>query len=146
MYLEVGKYVGESRHLLSEISRFDLRASSEGYATSSNQPELAKEVFQPVLKDTFPGEWLSAMLTVILPNGCIPSHCDSDVAGGKATRYHLVLQSNDQSWSMHDNEWQRLREGYIYTIDPALIHGSINWGKEPRVHLVIDISSSTGAA
>lgn len=136
MYHRVGQYPG-ARRLVELAARFQLAPSHEGYATSPW--EATVPLFQPPLAAVFPGEWTYAILTAIWANGTIPPHQDGDPERSGAQRFHLVLQSNPQSWTLHDGTWQQLTEDGIYTMDPIKTHAAVNWGGEPRIHLVVDV-------
>ena len=104
------------------------------YATTD--VKKTNEVFHEHLKDLFPGEWIKCFCSIINPDGSIMPHADVDANG--RTRCHLVLKTNKDCWHMHDNEWQQLKEGEVYSMDPTKVHAAINWGEEPRVSFVVD--------
>lgn len=126
--------MGELVALLEGI-RFD--ESPSGYGSTSDQQERVREVFFPHVGSLFPGEWPYAMVTVVHPNGGIPPHRDAPLPAG-VRRYHLVLETNEYAWSLHDGEWCQFEAGSVYELDPAKLHASINWGSTPRIHLVVD--------
>jgi len=140
MYQRVGAYPGPTRPLVAPLAQFGLQPSREGYATTPWEAALA--CYRPLLADTFPGEWTYAIAVVIWPNGTIPPHEDGDTQRERSQRYHLVLQSSQKAWVLHDGTWQQLDEGGIYTMDPLTTHAAVNWGGEPRIHLVVDVRQS----
>lgn len=79
--------------------------------------------------------WAACKLVGLWPSQQIVAHADQPIPG---TRYHLPLQSNSGCWSFHGGDWQQLDVGRIYTMDPAIVHGAVNWGSETRFHLLID--------
>lgn len=135
--LRVG-FHSNSRQLADLAGKLNPQPSREGYATTSRQE--TSELYYPLLSDVFPGRWLQCFLAIIWANGTIPPHCDSETGDGKSKRFHLVIQSNANCWYMHNNQWQQLEEGGIYEFDPTLVHAAVNWGGEPRIHLVVDIA------
>jgi hypothetical protein len=136
MYRQIGRYNSDTRWL-AELGIKTLQPAPTYpllYCTT-NSPETTS-LYNPLLQDKFPGEWTKCFLAIIFPNGSIMPHKDLDVAG--QIRTHLVLQTNPDCWNMNDNIWTNLEEGGIYTMDQTLVHASINWGTEPRIHLVVD--------
>lgn len=137
MYEEVGKYSGCARELANLAGSLSPERKPEGYATTDCDRTLA--LYFPLLSITFPGEWKQCFLAILWANGTIPIHQDGDTQDGKSERYHLVLQSNQWSWTLHDGCWQQLEEGGIYRMNPVKTHAAVNWGGEPRIHFVVDI-------
>lgn len=125
MYVKVG-HLPDSRKLVELVAQFKPVPSQQGYATVHG----VEQVFQPHLDCTVK----RAFIAIIWSHGSIYPHCDSETDNRK----HVVLQNNEDCWYMHDNQWQKLEEGGIYTMNPRLVHASINWGPEPRVHLIYD--------
>lgn len=78
------------------------------------------------------------MLMGIKPCGHIPFHTDR-MDEQWQSRYHIVLQTNPQSWTYHDGTWQQLNMGGIYQMDPRKEHAAINLGSTVRLHLVVDL-------
>lgn len=76
------------------------------------------------------------MLVLLYPSSQIVAHKDPPIEG---TRYHIPLVLNSLCWVYHAGDWQHLIEGVCYVMDPTLIHGAVNWGTEPRIHLSIDM-------
>lgn len=82
--------------------------------------------------------WVAALW----PSAQIVGHKDAPLGGFEAarvTRYHLPIQTNNECWSLSGKAWRQLKKGWLYTLNPAEWHGSVNWGTEVRVHLVIDV-------
>lgn len=137
MYQKVGQYKGNLAPLIELLSSLSLGAKPIGYeATNATQVEKIKDIYQPLLANIFPGEWLDTMIVSVMPLGMLHPHRDGFKPG---TRHHLVLQSNPMSWCFHDGEWQQLEAGGIYTMEPTKTHGAVNWGDKPRIHLVVDL-------
>ena len=78
----------------------------------------------------------SVRLVGLLPSQQIAAHADQPIA--PAVRYHVPLQTNDLCWSFHAGQWIQLKVGKVYRMDPAEVHGAVNWGSEVRLHLMID--------
>lgn len=136
MYRLVGRYQGRARDLV-ELVRELAPVPTLPLLYTTTDSKQTEAVFHPHLKDTFPGEWTKCFLAILWnPNGSIMPHTDKDTAG--QIRTHLVMQTNQDCWAMNGNEWSQLEEGGIYTMDQTIVHASINWGGEPRVHFVVD--------
>lgn len=128
--------IQEPRLLAELVSRCSPRVGAEGYA-STDFP-ATRDVFGPRMASQFgdPERWAHCSVAMIMPNGTIPPHADSLVG---SHRYMVVLQTNDRAWCLHGGAWQQLREGGIYTADPRIEHAALNWGREPRIHFVVDV-------
>lgn len=87
------------------------------------------------LFDVLPAPWLNCHVIGLYPSQQIVAHADNPIQG---IRYHLVLQQNPGCWSLHDGTWQQLELGHLYTMDPSLEHGAVNWGAQMRLHLIVD--------
>lgn len=137
MYERVGTFPRPVAPLAARLGSFRLDLSATGYGSTSERPDLVRESFYPDVGDLFPGAWSYAMLVALFPGGSLPPHRDGQLAAG-SRRFHLVLQTDEYAWCMHDGAWQQPEAGGIYTMDPSRIHAAINWGAVPRIHLVID--------
>ena len=144
-YKRIGAYTGEKsvKYLAEVASRLEMQASATGYEATSDQTELLRDSFYPFVGHLFPGPWKFAMVVLVKTHGHLPVHRDGAMPTG-VTRYHLVLQTNPRCWYFHDGAWEQLEVGGIYELDPTLEHGAINWGAEPRIHLVIDTEQRNG--
>jgi len=137
MYQQVSFYTDDIEVLLFQAKNL---ASPNGRGYTCTDPRATMELYQPLLGKIFPGVWTRCFLAIIWPNGSImPHHGGGEVIADGSARYHLVLKTNPDCWSMHENQWQQLEEGKIYEFNPRLVHAAINWGKQWRVHFVVDI-------
>lgn len=137
MYKQISTYTGNIEVLLTCATRL---ANEDGKGYTCTDPRATASAYKPLLCDIFPGVWTRCFLAIIWPNGNIMPHWGAgEVIADGSVRYHLVLKTNADCWSMHENQWQQLKEGNIYEFDPRLVHAAINWGKEWRVHFVVDI-------
>ena len=134
MYVEIGD-CPTPRRFADLAPQLSPRKSEQGYGTTDRT--ATRDLFWPLLRDVLPGQWVSAALAVIWQWGSIPPHEDG-TDGGRLYRVMVVLQTNPDAWCLHDGAWQQLREGGIYAADPTRPHAAINWGGEPRIHLVVD--------
>lgn len=137
MYTYTGAY-NDLHPLLEQVDKLTLELTGTGYGSTGSQQEHVRSLYFPLLGHIFTGAWAYAMVVSVLPGGSLPAHCDGVLPPG-FTRYHLVLQTNPRAWNYHDGTWQRLTPGGIYTLDPTLEHGAINWGEKPRIQLAIDM-------
>lgn len=122
-------------YLLSRLSVFDLSAPGGSFMPESDR---VKARFYPFLKDSFKGVWAYATLVVLEPSAQIVAHTDHWT--GALTRYHIPLQQNDGCWVYSDRDWEQLTVGNVYTMNPGLPHGAVNWGTTRRIHLLIDVA------
>ena len=133
-----GRYEGDLAQLNELVAGFEFRAKPAGYeATNATQEAGLMAALLPLLGDVLPGRWTGVMVTTVLPGGFLPLHRDGAKPG---TRFHLVIETNAASWCLHGGEWQHLEAGGIYTIEPTIAHGAVNWGDTPRTHLIFDVS------
>jgi len=99
-----------------------------------------RPLFEPRLTDRFPGPWVYVDLITIYPKGWV--HLHTDTSHGRV-RWHLVLQTNPDAWCFAGGVWSHLPAGTVWTIDTEEPHGSVNWGREPRLHLIFDVATGT---
>jgi len=102
---------------------------------------VVRDLFEPALVKLFPvfgeqGPWIYADLATIFSKGVLHLHKDGY---RNWERRHVVLQTNDEAWNYHDGTWVHMPLGTVWKIDPRLPHGSLNWGKDPRIHLIFDV-------
>lgn len=91
----------------------------------------------PDLPDTI-GAWLDwsrAAFVALYPSSQLVAHRDPPITG---LRFHVPLVVNPACWVFHGGTWQQLEVGHVYQMDPADLHGAVNWGTERRVHLMVD--------
>ena len=130
MYRLVGRHPGAAK-LMEFVPRL-VPLERPGYWTTEKTPTV--ELFRPLLAGVFPGRWLAARLVTVKPGGVIPLHRDTP----EEMDWRLVVvQTNPDAWVLHDGHWQRLEQDGIYESDQRLPHAAVNFGKEPRVHLVV---------
>jgi len=111
---------------------------SSGYLLNP-LPDCLRDAVREVLTPKITGEWYRAKLISVKPGGIIHMHADPRPDGAPVTtRYHVVLRTNPYCWNYHDGDMQQLIIGGVYAIDELLEHASVNWGRDPRIHLVID--------
>lgn len=143
MYERVGTYDGRVplQVLADRLMTQELSWAGSDYASTAEHKVNVKSAVYDDIKDVLPGKWVYSMIVVILPGRSIGPHIDvGDYVG--LERRHLVLQTNDRCWNLHDGEWQQLELGGIYSLDAGIEHASINWGTEHRVHLVVDLETT----
>lgn len=73
------------------------------------------------------------------PSQQIVGHVDAPYTEQPFDRYHIPVATNRQCWSFADGVWQHLPVGGVYGMDPTAMHGAVNWGATPRVHLLVDV-------
>ena len=93
------------------------------------------DLLWPPLHDQLLGFWTLCTIAALYPSSQIVAHKDAPVLG---YRTHIPIQTNPGCWSYHDGLWQRLDLGQGYRMDPTQAHGSVNWGDERRLHLIVD--------
>lgn len=100
----------------------------------------ARQRLEPLLREYWPEIGTISYMTVVAlyPSSQIVRHADAPIRG---IRHHIPLQQNEQCWSFHDGVWQQLQLERIYTMDPTLPHGAVNWGATVRLHLIVDVLS-----
>jgi hypothetical protein len=82
------------------------------------------------------GEIECVAAVILYPSSQLVAHCDQPLP---APRLHLPLHTNEGCWSFSGGVWQQLVVGEVYRMDPTLLHGAVNWGPTPRVHLMLDL-------
>ena len=122
------------RDLAARAESLDLRPGPEGYRATPF--EATRALFQAALADVFRPTWTYAIVVALAPGASLSPHVDGPIQG---LRHHTVLQTTPETWVFHGEAWQRLALGGIYTMDPTVLHGAVNWGTIPRLHLVVDV-------
>lgn len=77
-----------------------------------------------------------AAAVILYPSSQLVAHTDPPLP---APRLHLPLVVNPGCWSFSDGHWQQLAVGEVYRMDPSVVHGAVNWGATPRIHLMLDL-------
>lgn len=137
MYEKVGHYDGDLEALVDAGAKGLRPSPTFPFRYNTTDTKETTAIYEPLLRDVFPGRWIKCFLSILWPQGgSIMPHVDADATG--RNRCHLILQTNADSFCMHDGTWQQLELGGIYRMDPAKVHASINWGEAPRINFVID--------
>jgi len=133
MYVEHA--IDASAHLpeLIALARTVPMRGAASYISHPNETPLALKTLAGVILQHPPSR---TSVVTLLPMQQIPAHADPPIAG---TRFHLPLLVNDGCWSFSDGGWQQLLPGRVYQLDPSLVHGAVNWGSTPRLHLLVDV-------
>ena len=132
MYRRVGTVPAAG--LMDFVPRLEL-LDRPGYQVSRKGPTI--ELVRPLLAEYFPGQWLVARFVIVKPLGVVPPHTDPRGPTDPPTWRLLVVQTSPDAWALHDGDWQRLEQDGVYEADQSVSHAAVNFGKEPRVHLVV---------
>lgn len=135
MYEHIGTHP-DVAPILHLVNSFEYKWAPQGYRIVDGRERPLESTVHD-LAGIPGGPWVFSMVIKLEQGDNIPPHCDKPLPVG-VTRYHLVLQSNDMSYCMHDGDWQQLAAGGLYIMNPRLLHAAINWGNTPRIHLVVD--------
>jgi len=133
VYRLVGRVPGAGE-LAALVPRLEL-LDRPGYQVSRKGPTI--ELVRPLLAGHFPGRWLVARFVVVKPAGMIPLHTDPRGPDDLPAWRLLVVQTSPDAWALHDVDWQQLGQDGVYEADQSLAHAAVNFGKQPRVHLVV---------
>lgn len=82
------------------------------------------------------------MINKIAPGGRIYPHADTPAHCEYYSRFHIVLESNAQSFFRAGDEQVNMRAGEIWWFDNSLEHEVRNEGDNDRIHLIVDIRTS----
>lgn len=82
------------------------------------------------------------MINKIAPGGRIYPHADTPAHTEYYSRFHIVLESNEQSIFRAGDEYVNMRQGDIWWFDNKQEHEVQNNGKNDRIHLIVDIRTS----
>lgn len=113
----------------------DRTTTPSAFTVDAATRELVGASVEAALRLTRPPKWIT--FVSLLPSGQIAGHADPPVAEGY-TRVHVPVLVNDGCWSFHGGVWQQLTIGQVYTMDPSVVHGAVNWGATVRAHLLVD--------
>lgn len=117
------------------IARYGFTAGASFMSEVPETHEACREVV-PHLRAILPGRYRWFRIVGLRASQQIVAHTDQPVVG---IRYHLPIQLNKGCWVFHGGLWQQLSRGSVYTMDPTVEHGAVNWGETLRVHLLIDV-------
>jgi hypothetical protein len=137
MYVELPWAVDDLEQMRGLLDYFDILRGAGESRMSTPSDTLAR--YEERLAHHFGGRAIRAMLVALYPSCQIAAHADDPIA--PLVRVHFPLLANEGCWSFHDGDWQQLEPGRAYLMDPARVHGAVNWGPTPRVHLMVDVSS-----
>jgi quercetin dioxygenase-like cupin family protein len=93
-----------------------------------------ERVFGPDLQPVLAGPYQHVTVVALYPGAQIHAH--TDVFRG--IRHHIPLVLNDGCWVFSAGDWQQLEAGQVYSMNPNLLHGAVNWGATRRLHLIVD--------
>lgn len=135
MYHELSLVLPPARveALLALTSQLDCRPGPGG--SRCTDFVATQRLYEPVLKDVFPGRWTRAMVVVLYPSSQLVGHQDPPIEG---VRTHVPLALNPGCWNFHAGVWIQLQEGHLYEMDPTAPHGAVNWGTTIRLQLAVD--------
>lgn len=89
------------------------------------------------------GERLGRVLiTRLPPGGRIDAHVDGGEHAAYYERFHVVLQSNEQSLFRAGDEAVQMRSGEAWWFDNSAEHEVMNQGPDDRIHLIVDARCS----
>jgi hypothetical protein len=74
----------------------------------------------------------------LFPEGIISKHKDEGFYSEMTNRFHIVIETNDQTWLQIGNEKLHMPEGTIWQFNKHEIHFGANEGNTPRTHLIVD--------
>lgn len=123
--------------LANHLSRYDQHESID-YPPYLALPEARELIMRLMARVS--GERLGrCMINKIAPGGRIFPHADTPVHAEYFERFHIVLESNEQSIFYAGDEQVHMRAGEVWWFDNTKIHEVINSGITDRIHLVVDI-------
>lgn len=92
-----------------------------------------------ILEDKYNGKVGKSMFSMLNPESFIAPHVDGGLYLTKCKRCHIVIKTNDFVHFFAGNEWTIFEEGDCFELNNQVMHSVINYSKEPRIHLMIDI-------
>lgn len=82
------------------------------------------------------------MINKIAPGGKIFPHADTPAHADYYSRFHIVLESNEESTFRCGNEYINMQQGQVWWFNNKLEHEVHNEGETDRIHLIVDIRTS----
>lgn len=77
-------------------------------------------------------------INIVLPGAEIKSHVDSHFLDKESHRIHLVLETNEKSYMICNQEKKHFPVGSCFIFNNLMWHSVLNEGTTPRTHLVVD--------
>lgn len=128
----------------------ELEADLERYKESVEQHFCVDYPPYKVLTDARPLiMWLASrasaeqigrcMINKVKPGGVIVAHTDTKAHTDFYSRYHICLESNEDSMLRAGDEYVNMRPGEVWWFDNSQEHEVWNRGKTDRIHLIVDL-------
>lgn len=132
---------------------FETQAEVQNHLSKYDQHECVDYPPYKTLTDARPlimwlmsrvgGERLGrCMINKIAPGGRISPHADTPAHAEYYSRFHIVLESNEQTTFLAGDEQVHMRAGEIWWFDNKQVHEVVNEGTSDRIHLVVDIRTA----
>ena len=102
---------------------------------------LQKEVdyYISELETKYNGKVGKSVFAYLNPESMIFPHIDGGLYLTKCRRCHLVIKTNSFVHFFAGNDWVIFEEGDCFELNNQTMHSVVNYSKEPRIHLIIDI-------
>ncbi|MEM9274977.1 MAG: aspartyl/asparaginyl beta-hydroxylase domain-containing protein [Cyanobacteria bacterium P01_F01_bin.143] len=84
------------------------------------------------------GGFSRVMLAKLLPHSKIPLHIDMFKSANNTHKIHIPIQTSPDVTFIVGYKKYHFPEGYAYEVNNAGVHGGINAGDTPRIHLIIE--------
>ena len=84
------------------------------------------------------GGFSRVMLAKLLPHSKIPLHIDMFESSNHTHKIHIPIQTSPDVTFIVGYKKYYFPEGYAYEVNNAGVHGGINAGDTPRIHLIIE--------
>jgi hypothetical protein len=89
----------------------------------------------------YPGyEIVRGELSVLVPGMTLEPHRDGFWFHRACRRIHVPIYTNPNCNQTFEDREYHFIPGTVYEMNNRIIHGSYNHGKEPRIHIILDIA------
>jgi hypothetical protein len=83
--------------------------------------------------------YMWARLARMEPNGSLWEHRDyQELKSVRRLRLHIPVVTNPSATLIIGGRRIHMASGYVWKLNPVHRHGAINFGREPRVHILLD--------
>ena len=117
--------------------------------TEKHKPPFTQEqqeIFNlclPIIAETmkvYPGyEVVRGELSILVPGLNLEQHRDGSWFHRECSRVHIPIYTNPNCKQTFEEREYHFEPGTIYEMNNRIVHASYNRGKEPRIHIILDI-------
>lgn len=107
------------------------------YLPKNLQEEV--DYYISLLERRYNGKVGKSMFALLKPESFIAPHIDGGLYLTKCHRCHIAIKTNTFVHFFAGSDWVIIEEGDCFELNNQAMHSVVNYSKEPRIHLIVDI-------